>query len=77
MVGTIISQCHTLCKAQQTLTIESSNTGPPSLDLVYSVGRGVVALRILNLCLTAPIMHSTCILTFAILHVASTSPGVS
>ena len=35
---------HTLCKAQQTFTILSKSTGPPLLLLVYSVGKGVVAL---------------------------------
>ena len=40
---------HTLCKAQQTFTILSKSTGPPLLLLVYSVGKGVVTLRILSL----------------------------
>ena len=49
--------------------------GPSFLDLVYSDGKGVVALKILNFCLTAPMTRSTCILTFAILLVLSTSSG--
>lgn len=70
-VGTITS--HTLCRAQQHLTIESRSIGPPFFDFVYSVGKGVVALNIWNRCLTAPITRSTWILTLANLRVSSTS----
>ena len=69
-VGTITS--HTLCRAQQHLTIESRSIGPPFFDFVYSVGKGV-ALNIWNRCLTAPITRSTWILTLANLCVSSTS----
>ena len=68
---------HTLCKPQQTRTIESRTTGSFCFVLVYSVSKGVVAFRIWNLCLAAPITHSTCILTFPIYRVASTSTGSS
>ncbi len=73
--GTIIS--HMLCNAQLTLTILSNNTGPPFFLRVYSVGRGVVALRFLYLCRTAPITRSTWILTLASFLVNSTSLAVS
>ena len=39
-------------------------SGPPLFLRVYSVGRGVVALRILYLCRTAPITGSTWIFTY-------------
>ena len=64
---------HTLCRAQQHLTIESRSIGPPFFDFVYFVGKGVVALNIWNRCLTAPITRSMWILTLANLRVSSTS----
>lgn len=68
---------HVLCKAQQHLTIESRSAGPPSFDLVYSVGKGGVAFNIWNRCLTDPITRSTWILTLASLRVSSTSTAGS
>ena len=73
VTGTIIS--HALCKAQQTLTIESRSMGPPSFDLVYWVGNGVVTLSVWNFCLAEPMTRSTCILTLASLCVDSTTAG--
>ena len=73
--GTIPS--HTLFKAQQTQTIESSTIVPFVFFSANSFERTLVADRIWKRWRTAPITRSMWILTFANLRVALTSSAES
>ena len=66
-----------LFKAQQTQTIESSTIVPLFFFEANSYCNIAVADKICKFCLTAPMILSTWICTFASLRVASMSPADS